>query len=329
MNKIKASGGYARPTVAAAILAAGLAVTASAQAAYDLRVLSVLAGPAGVALGDAQERYADFFTNGNPLVGPDYKNGSSGPGNYLVFGTPSPGAELSGPATDWFGQTFGIGRMTFQQADAAPSPTNLDAPGMVNMRESLILRAPATPVLTPSQQWEVETYWNYTLPDANSTYGIRLSDNTQTLNTPGLPYNDFIDLRLVRSTVNGAPVVSLRRLEWDGSTLAVTQSFNFLLSNALHPGWTLDDVAAIGLRLHYNPGSGSAPGGVIAGVDLVGSHNEEVGYANYAPVLEIFRGESTTTVLANANWAVPVPEPEIWVLGLLGGAGLLLRRRWG
>lgn len=313
---------------AAALLAAGVAAMAPAQA-YDLRALTISTGmPFGQPPATTDERYTDFFNNGNPLVGPSYVNGVTGSGSYLTYGTPAVGAELGGADSDWFGQHLGVGRLRFQQADAAPSPSNLDAPGTVNMRESLILKPPATPLLIQSQQWEAEAYWNYALPTAGSSYGIRISDNQRTVNTAGMPYDDLIDLRLVRGNA-GTPVVSLRRLTWDGSVLSVAQSFSYQLSNALAAGKSLADVAAIGFRLHYNAPIPGDSGGIVAGLDLLGAAGEDVGYINYAPVLEIFHGETVTTLLANANWntAAPVPEPATWALWLAGAGTWLLRRR--
>lgn len=313
---------------AMALLAAGIVAVAPAQA-YDLRALTVSTGMAfGQPPGPADERYTDLFNNGNPLVGPAYVNGVAGSGSYLTYGTPAAGAELGGADTDWFGQNLGVGRLRFQQADAAPAPSNLDAPGTLNLRESLILGPPATPLLIQSQQWEAEAYWNYALPTAGSSYGIRISDNPRTVNTAGLPYNDLIDLRLVRGNV-GTPVVSLRRLTWDGSVLSVAQSFSYQLTTALATGKTLADVAAIGFRLHYNAPIVGDSGGLVAGLDLLGTAGEEVGYINYAPVLEIFRGETATNLLANANWntAAPVPEPATWALWLAGVAAVGLRQR--
>ncbi len=76
----------------------------------------------------------DQFNNGDPAAGPAFTNGG-GTATYTPFGTPQASAEMLGAASDFFGMTCGVGRMPFQQSDAALSPSNLDAAGVINVRE--------------------------------------------------------------------------------------------------------------------------------------------------------------------------------------------------
>ena len=301
---------------------------AQAQTSYDLRALTVANGLAfGQGATDETTRLRDFFNNGSPLVGPAYINGVTGTAAYAAFGSPSIGAELSGPAGDFFGTQLGAGRMRFQLADAAASPSNLDAAGTVTMRESLFLTNPATPLLTKSQTWEVEAYWNYALPDVGSVYGLRISDNPLSVITQGTPFNDQIDFRLVRN--GSTPVVSLRRQVWDGAgTLSVQDPTFYNLADALFSGRTIADIAVIGFRLHYNAATGNDPGGLIAGLDLIDAAGVDVGYINYAPILSIFNGEEIARALPTAYWTVSaVPEPSTWLMSLVGFGALIWRVR--
>lgn len=291
---------------------------ALAQSSYDLRALNVSYGfTPNTAPGNSDQKYQDLFDNGNPLVGPAYKNGITGTGSYGVFGTPSAGVELSSQLLP-----VGAGRMRFQLADAAPNPTNLDAPGTMGMSERLGLAALPTPLLTAQTSFEVSSFWNFVTPDAGTFYGLRLADNPFSTATPGSPFDDLIDLRVIRSNA-GSPLVQLRRVVYDGvSTLSVTESYLYDPATVLQAGKTFADVAFIGLEGHYNaPDIQGAT--MLWSFYLVDASGDNVlGKATFAQRPALFHGETTTRLIVGANWTVPVPEPGTWALMLAGIAGL-------
>lgn len=316
-----------RVALSLSLLAACCPSAVLAQSGYDLRMLSVASGFApNTPPGDGDEKYIDPFNNGNPLVGPPYMNGAVGIGSYTAFGTPSAGAELSGPAGDILGITYGIGRMRFQLPDAAPNPSNLDLPGTLNMSERLRLDSLPFPLLRSDTSFEVTSYWNFVLPDARSTYGLRLSDNPFLTAQPGTSFDDVLDLRVVRSNAD-TPLIQLRRLVFDGvSTLSIAENYFFDPAATLPVGWTLADVAYIGLEAHYNA-AGDVPASMLWSFYLFGADGEDISKGTFAPRPSLFHGETTTDLVVGGGWTVPVPEPATWLLMLAGGAALALRLR--
>jgi hypothetical protein len=313
-------------------LSAAVALSAPAtraeQPSYDLRALLVWTGPNPAEQSVSQANYFDTFANGDPLLGVGYANGVSGTGTYTSIGSPGPGTETAAASTDYFGDKFGVGRMRFRFADSAAVPTHLDLPGTVNMRESLILNPMPTPLLSSDHSFSIVTAWDFTTPGSGSTYGSRLSDNTSQVLDPTLPFNDLIDLRVLRSGA-GRPIVAVRRVSWDGSVISISDGAAMDPAQVLPAGHTLDEVAIIDLELTYDAAPGQTTRTVQASFWMAGAQEEDLGGYTFPMGLAIFRGESTTQVAATANWTAAVPEPATWML-LLGGlaaVGEAVRRR--
>ncbi len=310
--------------------AASLALfTAHAQQAYDLRLFNVAVDFPCCSAQAAAGTFEDLFNNGNPLQGGLYGGNLAGSGSYSAVNNGfSPGAELSGPAPDPAGVVYGAGRLRLSLADATPSPSTLDAPGTVSMSNRLALDNPGPgSLLHRGQSFEVALTWNFTTPDAGSSYGLRLNDNTALTITPGTPFNDLIDLRVVRGGA-GQPVVNLRRLSYDGATLSAAETISQNVALALLPGHTLADVTYIELVLHYDTAVGALPF-LRPSYTLVDGTLATIGQGSFAQQPTLFNGEDFTRASAGVSYAVAVPEPASAVLLLAGllALGTLRRRR--
>lgn len=311
--------------------AASLALfAAQAQQSYDLRVFHVAVDFPCCSAQAAAATFEDLFNNGDPLLGGVYGGSLAGSGSYTaVNGGFSPGVELSGPASDPAGVLYGVGRLRFSLADAMPSPSTLDAPGSVSMSNRLALNSPGPDaLLNRGQSFEVAVAWNFTLPDAGSNYGMRLNDNPYATLTPGTPFNDLIDLRVVRGA-GGLPFVNLRRLSYDGAVLTAPESFSQPAAGALQPGYTLADVAYIELRLHYDTAIGALPS-LQPSYTLLDGSLAPIGQGSFTQQPTLFNGEDFTRVSAGVSYTVAVPEPgaaALLLAGLLALGALRGRRR--
>lgn len=299
-----------------------------ADTTYTLRALTVSVDFPCCDPDFGNTRLTDTFANGNPLMGTPYGStaGISGNAQYAAinqgFGSD---VEMNGPATDFYGTTYGIGGLQFRRSEAIAAPTNLDAPGTTSTINRLVLINPtASSLLNPGQSFEVNSYWNFSAPEAGTGYGQRLTDNTQAILTPGSPaFDNQVDLRVIRGN-DGSPVVQLRRQTYDGNTLA-NQSFTLSVAGALDSGWTLADVALIEFNLHYNTGNPV----LLASFNLSDALGNDIGGRTFSQQLGIFSGEAFSTFTVGTFYTEAVPEPAtVWLLG--GGAALLLvaqRRR--
>lgn len=316
-----------------ALVATAVALTtfsAAAQQSYDLRLINVAINFPCCSSNLAATTFEDLFNNGDPLLGGVYGGNLAGSGSYTAVNAGfSPGVELNGPATDPAGVTYGVGRLRFSLADATPSPSALDAPGSVAMSNRLALNNPGPgSLLNRAQSFAVAVAWNFTTPDAGTYYGLRLNDNPNLTITPGTPFNDLIDLRVVRGGT-GQPMVNLRRLSYDGTTLGASESTSQLVAGALLPGYTLADVAYIELRLHYDTGLGALPY-LQPGYTLIDSTLANIGQGGFTQQPALFNGEDFTRLSAGTSFTVAVPEPAASVLllgGLLALCALRVRRR--
>jgi hypothetical protein len=310
---------------AAAAITVLSALPSQAQQSYGLRAFnSAVDFPPGPP-DSALIRSNDRFNDGNPLSGPAYTGLAASLSYTAVNAGFSPGSELAGAASDFFGTTYGVGQLRFSMADATPTPSNLDAAGTAGMSNRLVLNNPGSgSLLNLAQSFEVTTYWNFATPDAGTTYGIRLSDNPFSLATPGTPFNDLIDLRVVRGS-GGVPAVQLRKLSYDGSTLSVAEGYTLSVAQGLFSGHTLAEVAIIGLELHYNAGVGSSSGGLpylLSRFTLTDAQGVDVGDRSFTQQVTLFNGESFTTVSAGAAFTQAVPETGTGALMLAGALAL-------
>ena len=294
---------------------------AAAETAYDLRALNV---SSGFTILDNQRvnataSYVDRFSNGDPLTGGQY-TGVFAPDQLYQLRNNGFSAGSEAPVNDYFGQTYGVGRLRFGVGDAIATPSTLDAPGTMNMVNRITLRDPG--ILTSDTSFSANAAFNFATPDAGSSYGLRVTENLMS----GAAFDDQLDLRVVRNG-QGQAALNLRRLTSTGGLdLSATGYGTVNFTNFLNAGKTLADIAVVGLEFVYVPGPGN---GVRADVELVDSNGQTIGSydffnaSNGAIYPQIFHGEGFTHVAAGANWTVStVPEPGTYAL-MLGGLTVL------
>lgn len=303
-----------------------IATAAAAHPSYDLRVIYLAVddppGPGEL----AHIQFEDLFNDGDPLQGGVFSGGVTGSGSYTPFNNGfSAGSELTGSASDWAGQQFGIGRLRMGFGDAIAVPNNLVPPQTVTLRDSLQLDDPGSGSLfNRAQSLWFRTAWDFVVPESGSGYGTQVSDRPF---TTGAAFDNEIDVWVVNG--GGNPSVQFRRLTYDGvSTYAIPQGLGFPIASALDSGRTLDDVAYIDLGIYYDAAQAGPPkaGGSFGVFDAAGV---QIGQHSFPAVVDAFRGEDFTHGAAVARWQAPVPEPATRVLWLAGELTLLpwLRRR--
>ena len=297
---------------------------AAAETAYDLRALSVSQGFTVLNNQQVNEtaHYFDGFANGDPLTGGQY-TGAATPATLYSVRNNGFSAGSEAPVNDYFGQTYGVGRLRFGVGDAVESPSVLDTPGTVAMANRITLRDPdAGPFLTSGASFAANATFNFATPDAGSYYGLRVSDSTGV----GSVFDDVLDLRVVRNNL-GQAALNLRRLTSTGGLdLSNTGYGTVNLANFLFAGKTLADIAVVGFEFVYVPGGSN---GLRADVELGDSNGQTIGRydffnaSNGTIYPQIFHGEGFTHVSAGATWTVTsVPEPGTYAL-MLGGLTVL------
>ena len=319
---------FTRRVCAAALLSAIAFGAQAAATSYGVRNFDFDAGfPPGLPPPDPSPiMFGDPFNNGNPLTGAQ-KSIDGGitvtPASYSVVNNGfSPGSETN--PSDWAGATFGVGRLTLSAADARDvGPNSLTLAGLTNFQNRLTVHDVAgQPLLRSTSSFETRSVWDFVTPDANSYYGLRLSDNPGA----GASYNDLLDLRVTLGG-DGLPKLNLRRLTFDGTTTTSTSYANIDLQTRLGAiGKTLADVGYIYFEFHYNYfGVGSSGNGVLAafnvldgaGNDLLNIHLRN---GDGSPrIFSLFDGEDFTRPSVGANWQLePIPEPGTYAMMLLG-----------
>ena len=184
---------FIQRAVAATLLSAMALAAHADPTSAELRVMGVDVQSPPPPAGSA--RYyegRDFFNNGNPLNGMVYTYPATGAqltGGYLPSTFP-PDSELSGPAPDFLGTTFGAGGLSFRFQDATDSNTNLTPPGYdakaINLRLKFLDPRPPDSVpgasfeglLFKASSFETITAWNFLIPDAGAAYGLRIDGGT-------------------------------------------------------------------------------------------------------------------------------------------------------
>lgn len=300
-----------------------IATAAVAHPSYDLRVFALGIEDSAVPGDPALIDFVDLFNDGDPLHGGAFSGAITGSGSYTAHNNGfSAGSELTGPASDWAGQEYGIGRLRMQSGDAMAVPNNLVPPGTVTLRNSLQLDDPGSgPLLNRMQSFWFETSWEFIVPEPGSGYGSQVSDRPL---AAGAAFDNSIDLWVVPG--GGNPAVQFRRVTYDGaSTYAIPQGMGFPIASALDIGRTLDDVAYIDLLIHFDAARAGPPlaGAFFAVYDADGN---PIGSHDFPVAIDIFTGEDFTRGAAVARWLTPVPEPATWVLWLGGLAALAARR---
>ena len=310
----------------------GLAA-AAAQAdptPYGLRAFAFEAGfgPGLPPPPNAPIQFLDYYNDGNPLTGATkiLSGVSSSAAMSLVNAGFSAGVETL--PSDWPATTLNIGRLQLRAQDAADvGSNNFTVPGLTFFSNRLTVADVAgSPLLSRTQSFEVRSYWDFTVPDANSYYGLRLSDNRG----GGADYNDVLDLRVTLGG-DGLTKLQLRRLASTSGLLTHTGLATFDVQTAL--GLVpIANVAFVGFYFHYNYfGDGSPGNGVRAKIILLDAAGNDLKvFDNVAGGgIGIFNGESFTRPSVGAVWQLaPVPEPATWALMLSGLATVGALARW-
>lgn len=314
--------------------AIGLAASAAQAGStpYGLRVFEFEAGfaPGLPPPADSPIQFSDHYNNDDPLTGATKLiGGVSSPAamSYTNAGF-SPGVETL-PA-DAVAAAYGVGRLQLRPQDAVDTgPNNLSVPGLTIFTNRLTVADVAgSPLLSRTQSFEVRSFWDFVVPDANSFYGQRLSDNPG----GGADYNDLLDMRATLGG-DGLPKLQLRRLSSTGGLLTNTPLMTVDVQSVMGSvGKSLSDLALVGFGLHYNYfGDGNPGNGVQAKFEFFDADGNDLAARTWAGApIALFQGEDFTRPSVSAVWQLaPVPEPATWALMLGGllGVGALARRR--
>jgi len=304
----------------AAVLAAGSVAAQADLSTFELRYFSI----EGTLTSGPYFSGEDAFANGDPYTGITYTRPgfSDTPGGYLPS-TFTPGAERTGPASDFLGTQFGFGGLKFRDGDATDATSNLTPAGYAS--RSLAL-APQPVALTGlglvhrAGWFDVFSAWNFAVPNAGESILLGLTG------TGGPDYIDRLRLRFASDVLTGQPRFSFDLESRSGSTLTRT----VLGSVSLHDiRADLSEVAYLGLELSRDSPTVDAPNpGVHAWVGLFAAEYDPVDGAKlldgYDFAAQGFTFQTagdagrTSAVFNAASWTTPVPEPGTWALMAIG-----------
>lgn len=311
-----------------AVLLAGSAA-ASARGSYELRYF-------GLDTFNASSRTSsdDLFANGSPASGLLFQT-PTGPvaGVYgATVANFSAGAERAGVASDWLGQQFGVGGLSFRYGDAVNSTTNLTPAPYQSRSLSLTTAAvPGTALgLVDSQRgFNLMSLWSFSSLAAGESLQLSLGGTSNSVGTDGA--NNYRDRLQIRYTANLAGTSFLNfelQTRQDGVFTRSTLASRSLASLPVD----LSQVDYLLFQLEREaPTAGDPNPGVSATVAFMDAAYDAV---NDRPVVlyGFTFGVLGTTFLDNrfsvvtnaANWLDPepslVPEPStaaLWLAGLL------------
>jgi hypothetical protein len=314
-----------------------LAAVAHAQTAVQLRVMQLDTVTAYQVTNTLGSQSQDIFTNGNPLAGMVHQplfngmaNGAPVTGGYAVLGTFGAGRELTGPAPDFLGSNFGVGRLTFAAADAASNNTNLSLAGT---NVSSLSYRPVTPTGTAfglvgrSSGFDSFSVFDYSALLPGEAILVALAGSG------GTDYVDRLQVRYGTSYATGLPFINFETQSSTGGVL--TRSvLGSTTPSSLYGN--LPGVSYLGLSLHRdmpttanpNPGVQASVTFLDAAVNSTGSLRQLATYT-FATSGQTFQGSGDfQSVFTSVAWTTAVPEPTsvpLMVLGLVALAGTRLR----
>ena len=143
----------------------------------------------------------DSFTNGDPYSGITYERPGlpSTPGGYRSS-TFTPGAELTGAASDFAGTQFGVGALKYRYGDATDSTINLTPAGYTARSLSLVpqvVTGTALGLVSRDGRFEMGSFWNFTVPKAGESILLGIAG------TGGPDFVDRLQLRFGNNVVTG------------------------------------------------------------------------------------------------------------------------------
>lgn len=315
-----------RPLAASlALMLAGAATQAASV--FDLRVIDAQADWT-TEPDDATLRFRDRFDNLNAqtVAAPDgYSGGPVTPTPLYTLQGTTAGAESSpGDLNTGIGM---LGRLRFSSANAEASLLTVNGIAYDDLSNRIRVNNPltTTPLLDATHRnFAINSAWMLVTPDANSRYGMRLTD------AAGGSFDDLISLDIIR-LADGSAGAQMRRISGDGlGNRTINDVQTQSLSAVLGPGFDFTQVSVMSMHMYWSADDRRVVGEVILHhLANDGSSGTDLGTLTFDHGYEIFHGETTTSMQVGASWTAPVPEPTSWALMLagLGGIATLARRR--
>lgn len=325
---------------AAVLLAlAGTGAQALAHGTFELRYL-------GFDTFTASSRTSsdDLFANGNPMVGQVYQTpggpvaGLYGPG----VGAFTAGAERVGVASDWLGQQFGVGGLSYRYGDSADSTNNLTPAPYASRALSLATTAvPSTTLgLVDSQRgFDVISLWNYTALAPGESLLLGLGGSNAGPGSDGaINYRDRLQIRY---TTNLAGVSFLNfemQTRQDGfftRTALASRAVDSLPVDLSQVDYLLFELSReLPSAADPNPGVEATVAFMDAAYDAVNDSPVVLYGFSFSVLGTTFLDNRYSVAFSSASWLSPdpslVPEPSsaaLWLAGLLCIGRFASRRR--